>query len=280
VHISYVGDPTGIRVAGIGPLPALDGPPRPLVLMLPGFGCGPALYSHLANRLAADGMVAVSYANLETLPGGVQMYGPGADLLSLSAGEYGTRQPCRLFDPIVDAIRLLVDTPGSPLFSAIDVTRIGLVGHSAGAALALAMVGRSFAQSVGAVSTWGGHGLGTAMGGWTPGEVGPISTEVPILIAGGSQDGVIANALSQGRYGPNLTVDDCYERTAAACGNLAELALFEGAGHFTICNGYDRTTASGFMEPDQNEGTDAGHRALVHETISQFLGSHLGVPGR
>ncbi len=286
VQVTYPAPTDGTRVAGVGPIAAVAGACLPVVLILPGFGCGPASYTDLAHCFATAGYVAVTYAYLETLGppfgqtpqgGGVSVYGPGGDLAALSAGQYGTREPCRIVRPLVDMLTVANSNPSSPLYNALDLQRIALFGHSAGAALALSYAGRDWLVGLRVIATWGGHALGTALAGWTPGQVAPLGTSTPVLVAGGAFDGVIGAALSQGRYGPRISVEDCLRLTALEAGPLSRSELLPNASHFTIANNFDQSMSSWHLETASGTllRTEADLHIEAMQVILDFVSLHM-----
>ena len=107
----------------------------------------------------------------------------------------------------------------------------------------------------------------------------PIPVQVPIMLLGGADDGVIA--ASRDRYRTDDEAHDPVRRTFAEAIDrqqgdswLVELA---DSGHFAICDPVDTTSGRSFLEPDPTT-VDPSIRNLLGDLIAGFVATSLGRP--
>jgi dienelactone hydrolase len=247
--------------------------PVPVVVLCNGINVGPESYGWLAQRLAAAGMAVVTYSWVSELFPGQHGLSPGIDLSAARPETYGTQPTLTAVDPVLRALDGLAAT--GPLEGALDLGRIALGGHSAGGTVVLQSADVAFFPAVRAAFTYGAHnGLAMELG-WPAGAIGPCPGTVPLLMMGGTNDGVIRR--SADRYGEDGHPRDPLERTfdeALAPGRTAYLATLRGANHFSLGHPQDPTTARGFLDGDV-EGDDAQHRSRLADLITTFLRLHL-----
>jgi predicted dienelactone hydrolase len=262
----------GERLTGMIPADP-DLAPAPVVLLCNGINVGPESYGWLAQRLAAAGMAVVTYSWVGELFPGQHGLSPGIDLSAARPETYGTRPTLTAVEPIVTALAEL--SADGPLAGALDLDRIAIGGHSAGGTVVLQSADTAFFPALRAAFTYGAHnGLAMELG-WPEGEIGHCPGTVPLLMMGGTNDGVITR--SADRYGTNGHARDPLERTfdeALDAGREAYLAILRGANHFSLADPQDPTTARGFLDGDV-EGDDARHRSRLASLISAFLRLHL-----
>jgi dienelactone hydrolase len=258
------------RLTGMIP-PHPDGQPYPVVLVLGGVNVGPEAYGWLAQRLAADGAAVVTYSWVgELFPG---QYGltPGIDISAVTPDTYGSRPTATAVRPLLDA--LADPARMGPLAGILDLDRVALVGHSAGGTMVLQNCGTEHFPEVRGGVTYGGHNAAATTLGWEPGTVLPCPGAAPLLLLGGTDDGVIAR--SADRYGGHRI--DPLRRTfdeAIAADRPAYLAVVDGANHFALGHPEDPTVARGFL--DGPGGSDpAATRGYLGDLIAAFLAVHL-----
>lgn len=274
--VHYPAVPTGSdeeRLTGAVPADAARAP-FPVVVFLNGINVGPEAYGWLAQRLAAEGTAVVTFSWVgELFPG---QYGltPGLDVGAARPDTYGTRPTATAVRPLLDMLRAMHDGDG-PLAGMLDLDRVAIGGHSGGATVALHSSRHAFFPSVRCVFGYAGHTVTSTALGWEPGALAPIPADCPVLIMGGTRDGVMQR--SADRYGAEGHGSDPVVRTfdeGVADDAVAYLAIIDGANHFAMGHPEDPTVARGFLDlaPD---GDPAAHRTLVADLTVAFLRRHL-----
>jgi dienelactone hydrolase len=242
----------------------------PVVIMLNGVNCPPESYQWLGEFLCEKGIVFVSFSWItdELFPD-FQGLTPGIDMNFLKAENYRKGATGSAIQPILDDLAKLNNV--GLLEGLLDLDNIILGGHSAGGSVALTNA-EHFSQ-IKAVFSYGAHTQGSTMMGFPPNYVLPISSQKPILMMGGNNDGVIT--WSARRYGKTdedstISLKQTFEK--AIDGNRGDrfLVFFEGANHFTFANPKDSTTGRPFLDspPPKNE---QNIRDLMAEMIAEFV---------
>ncbi len=243
--------------------------PFPVVLILNGVNCPPEAYGWLAQSLCERGFVFVSFQWITNeLPGGMQGLTPGIDVKFMNYENYGKGATGSAIQPILDDLEM-VNSEGL-LESCLDLENISLGGHSAGGSIAL--MNAEFFSQVKSVFAYGAHTQGSTIMGFPPDYVCPITSEKPILMLGGNNDGVIT--WSARRYGK--TEEDCtislkqtFEKAIGGTRNDRYLAIFDGANHFTFAHPQDTTTGRPFLDFAPKNNTE--HRRIMAEMIADFI---------
>ena len=274
----YPADPdavVGARMTGVvGPVP---GERLPVVVFLPGINVVPDSYRWLAVRLAGSGcVVAVCSIIVDLGPVG-QGISPGIDLAMLAPDTLGSGPSAHALAEVLDLIA------ADPLLGGrADTDRVVLGGHSAGGTAALLNARPEWFPGVRAGFAYAGHTMRAAGLGDGAAAIMPVSSEVPLLLVAGAQDGVIA--ASRDRYlppeppgsGGGCTHDPVRrtfeEATAAGRGDCWWVELAEGI-HFTACCPTDHTSGRSFLDPvdppRQNEA-----RELLATAVLAFVAEH------
>lgn len=243
------------------------GAPYPVVLFISGVNVGQDAYRRYATAVAESGFVVVTFDRVAELFGGQVGLTPGVELAAARPGAYGNGPTCPAIGAILSALTDL-NTEG-PLAGALDLSRVGLGGHSAGGTVALQSA--RFFPGIGAVFAWGAHTMVATMLGWDPGTVLPAQVDCPVLLGVGTNDGVIMG--SADRYGEDGAsrpdpVTRTFEEALPGGGHL--LAIIEGANHFGIADA-DPTAARAFLDgPADTEALGPFSRLTT-----LFLGTHL-----
>ncbi|MEV0585390.1 dienelactone hydrolase family protein [Nonomuraea sp. NPDC050310] len=259
LKIYYPAAEDGDRLTGVFP-PA--GGPYPVVLFVSGINVGQDAYRWLATEIAAAGFVCVTFDRVGELFGGEYGLTPGVDLDAARPQVYGSRPTCPALGEILAAL-----TEIDLLRGVIDLERVALGGHSAGGSVVLQSA--RYFPGVRAVFAYGAHTMVATMLGWPPGTVVPAQVDCPVLLAGGTRDGVITG--SADRYGQegHDPVRRTFEEALPPGEHL--LAVLEGANHFTIADPVDRTAARAFLDlPATSEP-----RAELARLFTLFLRTHL-----
>lgn len=245
--------------------------PFPVVIMLNGINCPPESYHWLALKLCKAGFVFVSFTWITgDLPGGMQGLTPGIDVRFMTYENYEKGPTGSAIKPILGDLEK-INAVGM-LKGCLDLEKIYLGGHSAGGSVAL-MNTQHFPE-IKAAFSYGAHTQSSTMMGFPPNYVCPISSEKPILLMGGDNDGVITwSARRYGKTDEDSTVSLRQTFEKAISGERGEryFAIFKGANHFSFADPKDPTTGRPFLdsEPPENESEI---RELMAEMIVEFLG--------
>lgn len=256
-----------------GVLPADPAPaPFPGVILMPGVNCDPAGYQWLAEALAARGHVTLTYSFVdEDLPGSLALT-PGLDVSRLTPETAGRAPSATTLAPLLACFTRLHREPGV-LQGLLDPERVALGGHSAGGSIALFNANPNWFPGLAAAFSYGAHAEAATALGHAPGALIPIPGELPLLVMGGTHDGVIA--ASRARYGdsPHRAQDPVlrtFKEGVAGGRGDAFLAVLQGAGHFAPVYPHDSTTARGFLD---QAPTRPG--AEIRDDLAALLGAFL-----
>ena len=221
---------------------ARDLAPLPVVIFFNGFNCSLAVYQWLAVELAARGLVIVLFDWLVNTDK-VAILTPGVDLAAFSRETYGTM-------PSASALPLLfteLDNLQSSgvLAGLLDLQKIILGGHSAGGRLALENAEPEFFDRVVGAFSYGAHSAAPMQLGYDAGTILPLPDSLPMLIMGGTEDGVIAK--NSKIYGmeqwqtPATPVIRTFREAIERQDNNSYLIIINGANHFAIAGSIDPT---------------------------------------
>lgn len=260
-----------------GVIPAdVTGAPYPVVIFFPGVNVGMDSYAWLATELARRGSVVTLFAWIaEDFPGSVSLT-PGIDLNFIKPDTYGAGPSALALPAILEELARVNES--TVLAGLLDLQKIVLGGHSAGGTMALLNANPDwFPQVVGAFA-YGAHSGASTLLGFPPATVLQLPA-APVLIVGGTRDGVIES--SSHRYAldgagtPTLLLERTFHEGAQ--GNAA-LVILEDANHFLVCHPRDDTTGRGFLEPPA-AGDESALRALFVDLAEAFIKSVIGKNG-
>lgn len=264
------------REQDLGIVPAdSESAPFPVIIFLSGINCGAELYQWLAVKLAHRGLVVVTFNWVaENMPGVVGLT-PGVDLAMWTPQTYGTGATASALPAILAELQRL-HTEGI-LAGMLDLQRVVLGGHSAGGRVAMESANPQFFPQLVAAFSYGAHTAAPLALGYEPGTILPLPSSLPLLLMGGSRDGVIANSSS--RYGmspenPTNAVIRTFREAIAGGRNDSYLVVLEGANHFSIADPFDFTTGRPFLDFSSTQPADK-IRSLMAETISLFIDAHV-----
>jgi dienelactone hydrolase len=276
LKIFYPAAPTGSETERMTGVVAADATlaPFPVLIFLPGINVGPEAYQWLALALAAKGLVVVTYSWIaEEMPGYISLT-PGVDLTAVTPTTYLTKPTCPAIQPILDELARLQEN--SVLAGLLDLNTIILGGHSAGGAMALQNCHPAWFPQVQGAFTYGAHTMASTLLGFAPGTILPLTGQRPLLILGGSADGVIA--ASGQRYGMAGSPTSALERTfAEAIGGGREdcfLVILEGANHFSCVHPIDKTAGRPFLDHPTTQPDDQIRAELI-TLIHFFIDGHI-----
>jgi pimeloyl-ACP methyl ester carboxylesterase len=259
------------RNAGLMPADRSAGP-CPVVVIMPGINVGPEAYTWLASDLAHAGFIAVTYTFVaEDMPGYVSLT-PGLDLSAIKPETYGTRPSGNVIAPLIDA--LARENSTGPLEGCVDIGRIILAGHSGGGSAALYNANPDWFPGVRGAFAYGAHaGASTALG-FEDNTILPLPATVPMLLAAGTRDGVIAS--SAHRYGgKGDRVQETFERGFGRDEGDSYLVEVAGGNHFSIAWPVDESTGRHFLD-EPEEGDPRAIREFLSQLLMAFIKDTLG----
>jgi dienelactone hydrolase len=248
-----------------GDVPPVAGEPRPTCIIVPGVNVAPDSYRWLAVRLVEAGCVAVTFAAIGDLGPAGEGITPGMDMAALAPDVAGTKCSIPTIEPLLAALT----THGAEV---CDLESVSLIGHSAGGTMALHNSHTGWIPGLTHVVGFGAHTMVASMMGHGEAAVLKVPSQVPILLAAGSHDGVIA--ASRDRYRTDDADHDPVQRTfdEAIDRDTGDSWLIELADghHFTICDPIDDTTGRAFLEPGRDSDQSA-QRDTLAEVIAAFV---------
>jgi len=194
--------------------------------------------------------------------------GDRIDMAYMNAENYGKGPTGSAIKPIIDDLERL-NSEGL-LTGTTDLDHIVLGGHSAGGSVAL--TNTAYFPAIKAVFSYGAHTQGSTMMGFAPGTILPIASDIPVLMLGGDNDGVIS--WSARRYGKtdedsSISLVQTFEKGIGGTRGDRYLGIIAGGTHFTFADPQDPTTGRPFLEnPDKN---GVQNRELMAEMIGEFI---------
>lgn len=276
----YPGDDQRLAEARLtGRVPAIETPdPWPVVVIMPGINVAPDTYRWLAHRLVSDGYCVVTYAAIGSLGPAGRGITPGIDMTALVPDTIGTRPSSTVLEPLLARLETAA-ADDSPVSGLLDLDRVVVGGHSAGGTVALHNSNPAWVPGLRAVFTYGAHTMTSTTLGHGESAVVAVPAKVPVMLLGGTDDGVISASRDRYRSEDDKVVHDPIRRTFdEAIGRdsgdcwLVELA---DAGHFAICWPLDTTSGRTYLEPDP-VSADPEVRELLGDLIATFIATSLG----
>jgi dienelactone hydrolase len=249
--------------------------PFPVVILFNGINCGAELYQWLAVKLAERGLVVVTFSWIaQNLPGMTALT-PGVDLQALMPDVYGTRPTASAMPTLLAELKQLQSD--GVLAGLLDEQRVILGGHSAGGRVAIESADPKFFPQVVASFAYGAHTAAVTQLGYAPGKILPLPDTLPLLLLGGTCDGVIAH--SSDRYGvtwekPTTPVTRTFQEAIGGGRKDSYLILLEGANHFAIAHPFDSTTGRPFLDLPATQPEEQ-IRDLLAEVIGLFIDAHV-----
>ena len=245
----------------------------PVVIFLPGVNCSPHTYEWLAIELGLHGIVTIIPTWIaQNLPGRISIT-PGVDIDAIQVDTYGQTPTCTSLPPIFRTLEELRHDP--VLGQHLDYENVVLGGHSAGGTMAMQNARHDWFPCVQAAFAYAANPLATAtLGGWGQGEIPPLPTEVPLLMMGGTYDGIgdhhvqaFGNAEESGtEYIQRLFTETEFTNST--------LCIFDGANHHTICHPVDLSIGRVFLDTPTDADEDAIRQDMA-QVIIRFINVHI-----
>ena len=265
----------GTLSLGMGGIPAdPQQAPFPVAIFFGGIDCGAELYRWLAVKLATRGLVVVTFNWIaENLPGMVALT-PGLDLKNLAPNIYGTAPTASALPALLAGLAEL--NSRGVLAGLLDLERVILGGHSAGGRVAIESANPSFYPQVVAGFSYGAHTAGIVQLGYAPGTILAVADALPMMLIGGTCDGVIASSSSL--YGltwdrPTTPIERTFQMMLGG-NNDRYLLLLAGANHFTIADPVDPTVGTSYLDFPATQSEEQS-RDLIAEAIGLFIDAHV-----
>ena len=258
-------------------LPAAEVSPLPIVIMLPGINVGPEAYSWLAQRLAEQGIVTVTFTHVaEEMPGYISLT-PGLDISALMPDAYGKRHSATAVAPIITELHAL--NSDGILKGLLDLQKIVLGGHSAGGTVALLNANPEWFPGVCGAFSYGAHSAAATALGYEEDAFFALPGKLPTLIMGGTRDGCIANSAARygktGQASSTAAVERTFQEALTSNDGNCTLALIEGANHFSMAYPADPSTGRPFIDMPTTQ-SDEAIRELLAELVSTFIAGLRG----
>lgn len=259
---------------GIFPADAQQSPFK-IVIFFNGINCGIESYQWLAVKLAERRLVVVTFSWIaQNLPGIVAVT-PGVDIKNLTPNTYGTGPTASALPTILATLEGLQSV--GVLAGLLDLQQIILGGHSAGGRVAIESAEPRFFPQVVAAFSYGAHSAAIAQLGYDAGIILPLPNALPLMLIGGTCDGVIAN--NGALYGvtweqATTPVRRTFEEAISGGRNDSYLLLVEGANHFSIAYLSDTTVGTTGLDFPATQ-LEEQVRSLMAEAIGLFIDAHV-----
>ena len=230
--------------------PDPDGAPFPVAIIMPGINISLEGYGWLARRLARAGFVAATYGWITREIGDRVSLSPGVQLDRLTRANYGQEPSCPALPALLAELRQ-VQSQGL-LAGHLDLDRILLGGHSAGGSMALFNARPDWFPGLCGAFAYAAHTSGNLQLGWETGSFMPITGDLPLLLMGGTRDGVIVGSRhryqKEGKGDERDPVERTFREAIPGEGGGRYLLMVEGASHFSFVWPQDESTGRPYLD--------------------------------
>jgi predicted dienelactone hydrolase len=264
------GDSFEERNTGMIPVDSGRGP-LPIVIIMPGVNVSHEAYAWLATLLAEAGFAVVTYSWITADAGVGVCVSPGLKLKRLSSRHFGRKPSCPAIKAILAELKVM--QADSLLASQLRLDCIILGGHSAGGTLALVNANRKWFPGLRGAFSYAAHTAANVELGWPQDSIMPLAGDLPLLLMGGSEDGVIA--ASGHRYGDQQSASSTerVERTfhEGIPGSRGDrfLLIVEGANHFSFVHPQGTSTGRPYLDREV-KGSRKRIRAYIGRLVLNF----------
>ncbi len=252
-----------------------DQAPFPVVIFFSGFNCSPEMYQWLAVKLVERGLVVLTFAWVAENLSGIVSLTPGIDTAMWTPAAYGTGPTASALPALLAELEHL--QAQGVLAGLLDLQKVVLGGHSAGGRVAIESADSRFFPQVAAAFSYGSNTAAYVKLGYEPGTILPLPDCLPLLLMGGTCDGIIANSSDRDASSPKdatTSMIRTFKQAISGGRNDAYLVLLEGANHFSIAYPQDPTTARPFLDFPATQPEEE-IRSLMVETIGLFIDAHV-----
>ena len=224
--------------------------PYPVVIMLPGTNTSHESYGWLARRLAEAGFVVLTYDWITRGASNAAGIGPGVETKRLKARNYGGKPPCPALRTLFKELKKIQKK--GVLAGLLNLDKVILGGHSAGGAMALINANPDWFPQVRGAFSYAAHTAADPKLGWKKNSIMPLNRHLPMLIMGGTRDGVMAAANGQSRRKGEGSPTEWIERTfheglKGKQGNR-HLVIVKGANHFSLMRPQKSVAGESFLD--------------------------------
>jgi len=241
--------------------------PFPVIVFIGGPLVESNRYQWLGERLVEDNdVVFVSYDILGVLG--------EPSIITETTQAFDVETPSEVLETVFKKLRGW--NRDGILAGKLDLERVVLGGHSAGGTMALMNGNEDFFPGVVGVFTYASHLATGSVFGFPPASIIPLTSTVPILLMGGTEDGVIMS-LSYRSDTEWTSPTEPIERTfdeAFPSGKPVYYMAFNGFNHLALVDPIDTTVGSGFNDSMAAVEKDVMKERLVG-TISLFVREHV-----
>ena len=260
-----------VGMSGTNPDPQFA--PFPIVIFFGGINCGWESYQWLAVTLAARGLVVVTFNWIAANFPGILALTPGVDIKNLAPNVYGTAPTASALPAIGSALESM--NSEGVLAGLLDLNRLILGGHSVGGRVAIESANPSFYPQVVAAFAYGAHTAAIVQLGYPAGTILSLGDRLPMMLMGGTCDGVIANSSSL--YGltwerPTTPIERTFQAMAGG-NNDRYLLLIKGANHFAIADPVDLTLGTSALDFPATQPPEQT-RTVIADAIGLFIDVH------
>jgi len=242
----------------------------PVVIFFNAVNCEARMYHWLAIELVESGAIVAMFNWVANNPPGSINLSPGVDLDSWKK-SYGKLPTASALPSILNELECLESS--EQLKGKIDLEKIILGGHSIGGRVALENADPDWFGAVKAAFSYGAHCLAPIALGYARATLRKLPSQLPVLLMGGTKDGVIAKSNSS--YGligedPISPLIGTFSEGFSSENNDKYLVLFKGANHYSIADSIDLTQENVYVDFPTTRPQSV-YRDLIGKIIANFI---------
>ncbi len=240
------GDTAEERATGVIPVDTRR-TPLPVVILMPDEDIPQESYSWLAESLAQAGIAAASYSWVHEHADGVIRSGPGLQRKRISRKRYGRKPSCPALPAVLAELKRL--NKRGALAGSLNLSCLVIGGHAAGGTAALLNANREWFPALCGAFSYGAHTLAEPSQGWERGDVMPLPKDIPLLVMGGTEDGVLATRIPGTDGRPETwAVEKTFAEGVKGRRGDRHMVLIDGASHYTFTSPRDASSGLDFLD--------------------------------